>query len=269
MELSELAQNLRVSIIQMLAEAGSGHPGGALGMSDVFATLYGKKLNHRPEQPDWPERDRLILSNGHTCPVLYAVLAETGYFPKEKLQRLRKLDSGLEGHPHRGSLPGVENTSGPLGQGLSQACGLAAGLRLQKSSARVYCLMSDGEHEEGQTWEAYLFGAKQNLSNLTVIIDRNYIQIDGPTEEVLGLDPLAEKVRAFNWNVIEIDGHNFAEIEQAIDSAQATTNKPTAIVCKTIPGKGVSFMEGKFEWHGKAPSREQAGQALKELGATE
>ncbi len=267
-ELSAFAKKLRIDIIKMLVEAGSGHPGGALGMSDVFAVLYSKILKHNPLQPDWPERDRLILSNGHICPVLYASLAETGYFPIDDLAQLRKLGSGLQGHPHRGSLPGVENTSGPLGQGLSLACGLAAGLRLQGNPARIYCVMSDGEHQEGQTWEAYQFGAKEHLANLTVLLDRNGIQIDGRTEDIMALDPLAEKIRSFNWNVIEIDGHNFPAIEQAIESAQATTTGPTAVVCKTTPGKGVSFMENKFEWHGKAPNHEQAHEALKELEAT-
>jgi len=266
-ELSAFAQKLRIDIIKMLVEAGSGHPGGALGMSDVFALLYSKTLKHNPQQPDWPERDRLILSNGHICPVLYAALAESGYFPKEQLTTLRKLDSGLQGHPHRGSLPGIENTSGPLGQGLSLACGLAAGLRLQQNPARIYCVMSDGEHQEGQNWEAYQFGAKERLANLTVLVDRNGIQIDGRTEDIMAIDPLAEKIRSFNWNVIEIDGHNFIEIENAIQSAQLTTSGPTAIVCKTTPGKGVSFMEDKFEWHGKAPNREQAQDALRELEA--
>lgn len=260
-----LAQQIRISIISMLAMAKSGHPAGALGMADVFAVLYAEILHHRPDEPEWPGRDRVLLSNGHICPVLYATLAHTGYFSVDELSSLRQLGSRLQGHPHRGSVTGVENTSGPLGQGLSQACGLAAALRLEQNSARVYCVMSDGEHEEGQTWEAYLFGAKEHLSNLTVLIDRNGIQIDGPTEKVMPLDPLAEKIKAFNWRVEEIDGHDHSAIEAALLASANQTDQPTAIICRTTPGKGVSFMEGKYEWHGKAPTKEEADLALAEL----
>lgn len=264
-QLPEKARHIRQLIISMLMEAKSGHPGGALGMADVFAALYFSVLNHRPDSPDWDERDRVLLSNGHINPVLYATLASTGYFPEAELSTLRKFKSRLQGHPHRGSLPGIESTSGPLGLGLSQACGLAAALRLRNNSARVFCFLSDGEHNEGQTWEAYLFGAKEKLSNLTAIIDRNYIQIDGRTEDVMPLDSLVEKVMSFGWHVLEIDGHNYEQISAALSSSGENRELPTAIVCRTIPGKGVDFMENNYEWHGKAPSPEEGGEALRQL----
>ncbi|MBP7875431.1 transketolase [Candidatus Woesebacteria bacterium] len=262
------AQAIRRWIIRMLLEAGSGHPGGALGLADIFATLYFSILKHRPTDPEWDGRDRVLLSNGHTNPALYATLALAGYFPKDELLTLRKIGSRLQGHPHRGALPGIENTSGPLGQGLSQACGLAAGLRLQGKTNRVFCILSDGEHDEGQTWEAYLFGAKEKLANLTVIVDRNNIQIDGRTEDVLPLDSLVEKIMAFGWHVLEIDGHNYDQILQALSILPTAEQQlPTAIICRTTPGKGVSFMENNFEWHGKKISEEDAKVALRELGA--
>ncbi len=254
----------------MLFEAGSGHPGGALGLADIFATLYFSILKHRPADPDWDGRDRVLLSNGHTNPVLYATLALAGYFPKDELLTLRRIGSRLQGHPHRGALPGIENTSGPLGQGLSQACGLAAGLRLQGKTNRVFCILSDGEHDEGQTWEAYLFGAKEKLVNLTVIVDRNNIQIDGRTEDVLPLDSLVEKIMAFGWHVLEIDGHNYDQILQALSILPtAEQQSPTAIICRTIPGKGVGFMENNYEWHGNKISEEDEKVALRELGTEE
>jgi len=234
-------------------------------MADVFAALYFSILKHNPRDPLWADRDRVLLSNGHICPVLYATLAEAGYFPRSELMTLRQAFSRLQGHPHFGSLPGVESSSGPLGQGLSQAVGLTLGLRLQQRNARVYCLLSDAEHQEGQTWEAYSYASKAKLGNLTAFIDRNQIQIGGRTEEVMPIEPLADKLSSFNWHVQEIDGHNFEEITSAVGRAQAEDNKPSVIICNTIPGKGVSFMEGKFEWHGKPPSREQAEIALSEL----
>lgn len=235
-------------------------------MADVFATLYFSVLNHQPENPGWSGRDLVILSNGHICPVLYATLEQCGYFPTGELATLRTLDSRLQGHPHRGSLPGIENTSGPLGLGLSQACGLSVALRLQGKKNHVYCVLSDGEHDEGQTWEAYLFGAKEKLSNLTVIIDRNQIQIDGPTERVLPLESMVEKIMAFGWQVLEIDGHNVVQIHQALLARSPENDpKPTAVVCRTIPGKGVDFMENQFEWHGKAPNESEAKAALAQL----
>ncbi|MBP7768717.1 transketolase [Candidatus Woesebacteria bacterium] len=269
-ELEETARAVRISIISMIATAGSGHPGGALGMTDVITCLFWNVLRHTPTQPDWADRDYFFLSNGHICPLLYAVLAERGYFPKTELASLRKLGSRLQGHPHLGSLPGVENTSGPLGQGLSQAAGLAYALKLDGKSNHVYCATSDGEHQEGQTWEAYLFAAKNKLNNLTVLIDRNNIQIDGFTSEIMPLEPFRAKLESFGWQVLEIDAHNFAEISAAFSQVNSTLSdteaQPTAIICHTIPGKGVDFMEDKFEWHGKAPTPEQAVEALKQLG---
>lgn len=259
-----LALNIRINIIKMLGQAKSGHPAGALGMADFFAVLYSEVLNHRPKEPLWPHRDRVILSNGHICPVLYSTLALSGYFSEKKLDTLRQLNSPLQGHPHRGSLPGLENTGGPLGQGLSQAVGLAWALRFQNSNSHVYCFLSDGEHDEGQTWEAYLAGAKEKLKNLTVIIDRNHIQIDGQTEQVMPLDPLIDKLHSFGWTCLEIDGHDHKLIYQAL-LAGKNDLEPSVIVAKNTPGKGVSFMENKYEWHGKPPSEEEVLLALKEL----
>jgi transketolase len=265
-QLNKIANNIRQNVIKMLLKAGSGHSAGPLGMADVFTALYFTVLKHDPHRPNWKERDRVILSNGHICPVWYATLAEAGYFPKRELWTLRRLGSGLQGHPHRGELPGVENTSGPLGQGMSVAVGLAYGLyHLSKSKAQVYCLASDGEHDEGQTWEAIMFAAKHKLPNLTVIIDRNNIQIDGPTESVMPLDSLREKYEAFNWHVLEIDGHNIAEIIAACGEAKAITEKPVCIITHTIPGKGVDFMENNYLWHGKTPNEQEAEEALRQL----
>lgn len=262
--LRQHAQQIRQSVIRMLERAGSGHSAGALGMTDVFTLLYFWQLRHRPTEPNWPERDYVLLSNGHICPVWYATLAEAGYFPAEQLMTLRQLGSPLQGHPHAGKLPGIENTSGPLGQGLSLACGLASSLRLQGKPNHVYCLMSDGEHEEGQTWEAYLYGAKQRLDNLTVLIDRNHIQIDGTTEDVSQLEPLVDKIGSFGWTVLEVDGHSFEHVVMALNSAVAD-QQPSVIICNTTPGKGVSFMENDYRWHGKAPTAEEAARALEEL----
>ncbi len=255
----------------MLATAGSGHSGGALGMADIFTALYSTELQFRPTQPHWPDRDRLVLSNGHICPVLYVTLAHAGYFPTTELATLRKINSRLQGHPSRVDLPGVENSSGPLAQGLSQAIGMALAAQLNQKRYRVYCMMSDGEHDEGQTWEAILYAGhlakSQPLSNLVAIVDRNRIQIDGYTEDVLPLEPFAQKYQAFNWHVIEIDGHNFHEILSAFAAAKKIKDKPVVIIAKTIPGKGVSFMENKPEWHGKPPTKEEAEKALAELKA--
>ena len=268
-QLHVTAQSIRRSIICMLETAGSGHSGGALGMADVFAALYFGIAQHDPQQPDWPERDRILLSNGHVCPVLYATLAQAGYFPLEELSTLRKLNSRLQGHPHLGSLPGVENTSGPLAQGLSQACGQALAFKRTGQPQHVFCLMSDGEHQEGQNWEAYLFAAKYELSNLTVIIDRNNIQIDGPTDQVMPLDSLSAKIATFNWEVAEVNGHQFEELiptlQQCRQAREQGKTQPHCIIAKTIPGKGVDFMEGKYQWHGKPPSSEEAAAALSQL----
>lgn len=264
-ELEEKANTIREDIIKMLVEAGSGHSAGPLGMADVFTALYFEIMDYDPKNPNHPERDRLILSNGHICPVRYAAMAEAGFFPKEELMTLRKLGSRLQGHPERTKLPGVETTSGPLGSGLAQAAGYAYAAKMDSKKFRIYCATSDGEHEEGNHWEAVMFAAKNNLDNLTVIVDRNYIQIDGFTEDVMPLDPLVEKYKSFNWEVIEVDGHNIEEIINAANQAKATHNKPTVIIAHTIPGKGVTFMENKFEWHGKPPNKEEAKNALKEL----
>ncbi len=263
--LEEIANRLREDVITMLVAAGSGHSAGPLGMADVFAALYFHILNHNPKKPGWRDRDRLVLSNGHICPILYAALARSGYFPVEELKTLRALGSRLQGHPHRGSLPGIETTSGPLGSGLSQAIGMALAARLDKKKYRIYCVMSDGEHEEGNVWEAAMFAGKNKLSNLTVIVDRNNIQIDGFTERVMPLEPFRKKYEAFNWHVLEIDGHNFESIISAAAEAQAIYEQPTAIIAHTIPGKGVSFMERDYLWHGKPPSEEQAKAAMSEL----
>lgn len=264
-KLEEKANLIRQDIIKMLVEAGSGHSAGPLGMADIFTALYFNILNHDPLRPDWPERDRLLLSNGHICPVRYATMAQVGYFPISELKTLRKLGSRLQGHPHRTSLPGLETTSGPLGSGLSQSVGLALAGRIDKASFRVYCLMSDGEQDEGNTWEAVMLAGKLKINNMTALIDRNNIQIDGFTEDIMPLENLRAKYEAFNWYVIEIDGHNFEEIIAAFNQAKAIFEKPTLIIAHTIPGKGVDFMENKFEWHGKPPNPEEAKLALTEL----
>jgi len=264
-ELELKANEARELLIEMLVEAGSGHTAGPLGMADIFTALYFHVLNHDPKNPEMPERDRLILSNGHITPIRYVVMAMAGYFPVEELKTLRKFGTRLQGHPERERLPGVETTSGPLGSGLSQAAGMALAARMDAKKHRIYCFTSDGEHQEGNYWEAVMFIGKERLSNLTVVIDRNNIQIDGNTEEVMPLEPLRAKYEAFNWHVIEIDGHNFESIIDAVSEAKAIHEKPTAIIAHTIPGKGVSFMENDYKWHGIPPNAEQAKQALKEL----
>ncbi len=266
--LEEMANTIREDVIKALVEAKSGHSAGPLGMADIFTAMYFHVLNHDPKKPEWPDRDRLILSNGHICPVLYTALAHAGYFPVEELMTLRKLNSRLQGHPHRKALPGLETTSGPLGSGMSQAIGIALALRLDnKKNSRVYCLTSDGEHEEGNMWEAVMFAGKQGskLNRLTAIMDRNNIQIDGFTEDVMPLEPIREKYESFGWHVIDVNGHDIAEFVAAVNEAQAIYEKPTMIIAHTIPGKGVSFMENDFTWHGKPPSPEEAKRALHEL----
>lgn len=265
LHLETLANTIRRDIIEMLLNAGSGHSAGPLGMADIFTALYFHIAHIDPKKPRDVKRDRIFLSNGHICPVWYATLAHAGFFPVKELSTLRKLGTRLQGHPHLGSLPGVENSGGPLGQGLSQAVGATLALRMNKNRARVFCLMSDGEQEEGQIFEAIMCAGKYQLGNLTAIMDRNNIQIDGPTERVMPLEPLADKYRAFNWNVIEIDGHNIRDIVDACGQAKAVQNKPTLILAHTIPGKGVDFMENDYEWHGKPPSKEEAREALKQL----
>lgn len=263
--LEMMANRVRQDIIRMLLAAGSGHSAGPLGMADVFTALYFHILNHNPKKPGWPHRDRLVLSNGHICPVLYATMAHAGYFPVEELKTLRKLNSRLQGHPHRTALPGLETTSGPLGSGLSQAIGIALAGKLNGLKYRTYCLTSDGEHQEGNLWEAVMFAGKNRLSSLTAIVDRNNIQIDGNTEDIMPLEPFKSKYESFNWHVIEVDGHNFEHIVDAVAEAKAIHEKPTMIIAHTIPGKDVSFMENDYKWHGMPPNTEQARLALKEL----
>ena len=259
------ANQARQLVIEMLLTAGSGHAAGSLGMADIFTAFYFHILRHDPINPAWPDRDRLILSNGHICPIRYAAMAMSGYFPVEELKTLRKLGSRLQGHPHRTSLPGLETTSGPLGEGLSQAIGIALSAKLDKKNYQVYALTSDGEHEEGNTWEAIMFAGKNKLSNLTEVIDRNNIQIDGMTENIMPLEPLKAKYESFNWNVLEIDGNNIREFIDAVNQAKSVSEKPTVIIANTIPGMGVSFMEKDFVWHGKAPNSDEAKKALDEL----
>ncbi len=265
LELQQRANFIRQDIIRMLVTAQSGHSAGALGMADIFTALYFSELRHRPQQPRWPDRDRLLLSAGHICPVLYTTLAHAGYFPCKELLTFRQLGSRLQGHPSHLDLPGVENSSGPLGQGLSQAIGMALVAKLDQKEYRVYCVLSDGEHDEGQTWEAILYAGRHKLNNLVAIVDRNRIQIDGYTEDVAPLEPFSQKYQAFGWHVIDINGHHFSEIFDAFAEAKQITDKPVVIVAHTIPGKGVDFMENKPVWHGKPPSLEEAKKALIEL----
>ena len=259
------ANKIRQLIIETLLEAGSGHSGGPLGMSDIFTAFYFHILNHDPKNPSWEDRDRLVLSNGHICPVQYSAMALAGYFPVEELKTLRKINSRLQGHPHRTSLPGLETTSGPLGEGLSQAIGITLSGRLDSKDYYTYCLTSDGEHEEGNIWEAVMFAGKNKLSKLIQIIDRNYIQIDGNTEDIMPLDPLKEKYLSFNWNAVKIDGNDIEAFINTVEKVKQTMNKPTIIIARTIPGKDVSFMENDYRWHGKPPNKEEAEKALNEL----
>ncbi len=267
-ELKAKANDIRVSIIESLIEAGSGHTAGPLGMADIFTALYFHVLNHNPKNPDWTERDRVILSNGHICPVLYATMAHAGYFPVEELKTLRKFGSRLQGHPHREYLPALETSSGPLGSGLSQAVGMAIADKMDNGltgSKRFYCLLSDGELESGQIWEAAMLAGKEELHNLVAVIDRNNIQIEGYTEDIMPLEPLSDKWRAWNWHVIEIDGHNMEEIVDAFNAAKAIFGKPILIVAHTIAGKGVPEFERDYRWHGKPPGKEEGELAIKRL----
>ena len=259
------ATQARELVISALLEAGSGHSAGPLGMADIFIAFYFHILNHDPKHPEWADRDRLVLSNGHICPIRYVVMAMAGYFPVAELKTLRKINSRLQGHPHRTSLPGMETTSGPLGEGISQSIGMALAARLDKKNYHIYCITSDGEHQEGNTWEALMTAAKYNLDNLTVVIDRNNIQIDGFTENVMPLEYLRAKYESFNWFVQEVDGHNIRAFVDAINQAKAVHQKPSAIIAHTIPGFGVDFMENKFEWHGKPPNAEEEKKAISEL----
>ena len=264
-ELTEMASTVRQDVIKMLLAAGSGHPAGSLSSTEIFVALYFFIMRHDPKKPFWEERDRLIVSHGHTCPGLYSAMAEAGYFSKAKLKTYAALGSPLQGHPERFRLPGIETTSGPLGCGLAQASGYALAARMDGARFRVYCTTSDGEHNEGNHWEAVLFAGKYKLANLTLFVDRNHIQIDGTTEQVLPLTSLADKYKTFGWNSLEIDGHNFEEIISAVDKARKFYEGPTVIIANTVAGKGVSFMEGKSEWHAKAPNKKEAVEALKQL----
>jgi transketolase len=252
-ELELKANQARQLLITTLVAAGSGHSAGPLGMADIFTALYFHVLDHRPKQPDWSDRDRLVLSNGHICPIRYVSMAQAGYFPIAELKTLRQINSRLQGHPHRTALPGLETTSGPLGEGLSQAIGIALAGQMDGKKYHTYCIASDGEHEEGNTWEAAMLAGKLKLSKLTLIIDRNNIQIDGTTEDIMPLEPFADKYKAFNWHVIEVDGHNIQAFVDAVSQAHAVSEKPTVIIAHTIPGKGVEYMEGDYRWHGNPP----------------
>jgi len=264
--LAEKANMLRAEVVKMLSAAGTGHSAGSLGSADFWTLLYlGGLINYRANEPWWEDRDRVVLSAGHYCPILYAVLAEIGFFPKTELASLRQLGSRLQGHPVAKMLPGIETSSGPLGQGISQAVGMALAAKMDNKKWRVICFMGDGEQDEGQVWEAYLCAAKYALSNLTVVVDRNNIQIDGQTEDVMPLSSLAAKLSAFNFNVIEVDGHSMTDIAGAMGRAKVTFEKPTAIILRTTPGKGVSFMENDPSWHGKVPSPAEEILALAEL----
>lgn len=255
-QLRKKANEIRKDVIKMIHEAGSGHPAGSLGMAEIFTALYFQVMR---------DEDRLFLSHGHVCPAWYAALAHAGYLPRKELMTLRKLGSRLQGHPHCHSLSEIINPSGPLGQGLSQAVGYAYAGQMDGKKFETFCLMSDGEHDEGQTWEAYMFAAKYRVNNITAIIDRNNIQIDGFTEEVMPLEPFREKIEAFGWHAIEIDGHNMGAIIDACAEAKSIFEKPVAIIAHTVPGKGVSFMENKYEWHGRAPNKDEARIILREL----
>lgn len=264
-DLQKISQDARQNVIKMLLKAGYGHPAGSLGMVDVFVALYFEVLNYDPKKFDWEDRDRLILSNGHICPARYAVMAEAGYFDKKILSKIGELGSVLQGHPDKRFLPSVETTSGPLGSGLSQACGIAMGAKMDKRRFRTFVITSDGEHNEGNHWEAVMFAGKNNLSNLTMIVDRNNIQIDDFTEVVMPLEPLADKYKSFNWSVLEVDGHNIEEIVNACNKARAIYENPTVIIARTIPGKGVDFMENNPNWHAKAPNDVDAISAIRQI----
>lgn len=268
LELEKQANTIRQDIIEMLLEAGSGHTAGPLGMADIFTLLYFHTLQHDPKNPEWEERDRVVLSNGHICPVQYAAMARAGYFPVEELKTLRKLHSRLQGHPHREYLPGVEVSSGPLGSGLGQAVGIALGQRMNGGrgvDSYVYALMGDGELNCGIIWESAMLAGRERLQNLIGIVDRNGIQIDGYTWDVMPLEPLVAKWESFGWHAIEVDGHNFAALEEAIGEAQSVNDKPSVLIAHTIPGKGVKEFERDFHWHGKPPNKEEAAMALKQL----
>lgn len=267
--LKKIAQELRVDVIRMLTEAGSGHPGGSLSAVEIITALFFHKMRHRPDDPFWPDRDRFILSKGHCCPILYAALAKTGYFPRDELMSLRKIGSRLQGHPYPGPpddrLPGVEAATGSLGQGLSVAIGMALAGRLARKAHRVYPLLGDGECQAGQVWEAAMLAPKYRLDSLCAIVDQNRIQNDDFVERTLSLEPFPAKWKAFGWHVIQVNGHEISEVVQALEDAEGVKGKPSVIIAGTVKGKGVSFMENNPEWHGKAPTREEAERAVQEI----
>jgi len=265
-ELEKTANQIRVDIIEMLGRSGSGHPGGSLSIADILAVLYFYKMKHNPKDPTWEERDRFILSKGHGAPALYSVLSLAGYFPREYLKTLRQIGSSLQGHPDRNSLAGIEMTTGSLGQGLSISNGMAIAAKMDKKHHRIFCIIGDGESQEGQIWEAAMNAAHRKLDNLTAFLDHNKLQIDGRVQEIKGLAPVADKWRAFGWNVIDgVNGHNIEALVNAVDKAVSTKGKPTMIIADTVKGKGVSFMEDNVDFHGKAPNKEETEKALGEL----
>ncbi len=267
LELEKKANDIRMSIIEMLVSAGSGHTAGPLGMADIFTYMFFHGLKHDPKDPMWADRDRFVLSNGHICPVYYATMAHAGYMPLAELNTLRKFGTRLQGHPHREFMSWLETSSGPLGSGLSQACGMALADKIDKkdNTRFIYCFLGDGELNEGNNWEAIMFAGKNKLFNLIAVVDRNNIQIDGNTEDIMPLELLGAKWKAFNWHVIEISGHDFRAIDEAVNLAKSISEKPTVIIAHTIPGRGVKEFERDYHWHGKPPSKEEADMALKEL----
>ncbi len=265
--LGEKARDIRKHVVRMVGAASSGHPGGSLSAADIVTVLYFGEMNIRPDHPKWPDRDRFVLSKGHAAPVLYAALAEAGYFPVDELITLRRIDSHLQGHPSMGSTPGVEMSTGSLGQGLSAACGMAISAKLDGAAWRVYALLGDGELEEGQVWEAVMTAAHRKLDNLTAFVDWNRLQIDGPVAQIKSIERIGERFAAFGWHVVEIDGHDFGAIMAALAEARSTQGRPTVVVAHTVKGKGVSFMENQVGWHGTAPKPDQVQAALAELDA--
>ncbi|MFA5524412.1 MAG: transketolase [Tissierellales bacterium] len=265
-DFKETANILRKDIIRMVHEAKSGHPGGSLSACEIFTALYFKEMRIDPSNPNWEDRDRFVLSKGHATPVLYATLSERGFFPKEELMKFRKIDSMLQGHPDMKGIPGVDMSTGSLGQGLAAANGMALSAKLDKKDFRVYALIGDGEIQEGIIWEAVMLAAHYKLDNLTVFLDHNGLQIDGHNEDVMNVDPIDKKFEAFGWNVLAIDGHDFEQIFDALAKSKTIKGKPTLIIAKTIKGKGISFMENQANWHGTAPNAEQAQKAFAELG---
>ncbi len=267
--LRALSREVRKDILRMTTNANSGHPGGAMSATDIVVTLYYYKMRHNPQNPKWHKRDRFVLSKGHACTVLYSVLARTGYFPMSELMGFRKLNGKLQGHPDMNKTPGIEISTGSLGHGIGAAVGMALGLKLDRSDSMVYCMIGDGESQEGSVWEASMSASQYNLDNLCVILDNNNLQIDGPVDEVMSIYPVVEKWKSFGWHVIQINGHDFEQIMQALNEADSVKYKPTMIIAKTIKGKGVSFMENRAEWHGKALPPKLLKEALKELGEVE